>query len=186
MVMLAAKDARTHSYFSHRFMNTLLHPAFRYMLSDDEGVISLMSKVRPLVASFQANKSILSFCALLTVALSNYAHRSQTASPIRVEAFSMVKVYVIIMQSIELNCCAGRQHIGALFDILACYVLAPPMGITFAFCVHLRLRGLWIGMVSCMTNGSSNFFALRSNRTVDCGTMWICCCLVVDRLGLGN
>ena len=41
----------------------------------------------------------------------------------------------------------GRQHLGALFNIIAYYVLALPMGITLAFHprIHLGLQGLWIG-----------------------------------------
>ncbi|KII85984.1 hypothetical protein PLICRDRAFT_700758 [Plicaturopsis crispa FD-325 SS-3] len=43
----------------------------------------------------------------------------------------------------------GRQHLGALFNIVAYYVLALPLGITLAFHprVHLGLQGLWIGQV---------------------------------------
>ncbi|KAJ6561192.1 MATE efflux family protein [Mycena vulgaris] len=43
----------------------------------------------------------------------------------------------------------GRQHLGALFNCVAYYVLALPLGITLAF--HRRtalgLQGLWIGQV---------------------------------------
>ncbi|KAJ6581120.1 MOP flippase [Mycena capillaripes] len=43
----------------------------------------------------------------------------------------------------------GRQHLGALFNLVAYYVLALPMGVTLAF--HSRtalgLQGLWIGQV---------------------------------------
>ena len=41
----------------------------------------------------------------------------------------------------------GRQHLGALFNLVAYYVLALPLGITLAFHpkVHLGLEGLWIG-----------------------------------------
>ncbi|EMD40035.1 hypothetical protein CERSUDRAFT_45456, partial [Gelatoporia subvermispora B] len=43
----------------------------------------------------------------------------------------------------------GRQHLGAIFNVVAYYVLALPMGITLAFHprTHLGLRGLWIGQV---------------------------------------
>ncbi|KAH9925380.1 MATE efflux family protein [Epithele typhae] len=43
----------------------------------------------------------------------------------------------------------GRQHLGALFNLVAYYVLALPLGITLAFHprTHLGLQGLWIGQV---------------------------------------
>ncbi|KAJ7173576.1 MATE efflux family protein [Mycena filopes] len=43
----------------------------------------------------------------------------------------------------------GRQHLGALFNCVAYYVLALPMGITLAFHPRtaLGLQGLWIGQV---------------------------------------
>ncbi|KAJ3512451.1 hypothetical protein NLJ89_g3512 [Agrocybe chaxingu] len=43
----------------------------------------------------------------------------------------------------------GRQHLGALFNLVAYYVLALPMGITMAFHakLNLGLQGLWIGQV---------------------------------------
>ncbi|KAI6023771.1 MATE efflux family protein [Pisolithus microcarpus] len=43
----------------------------------------------------------------------------------------------------------GRQHLGAIFNIIAYYVLALPIGITLAFStrIHLGLKGLWIGQV---------------------------------------
>ncbi|KIJ65467.1 hypothetical protein HYDPIDRAFT_187260 [Hydnomerulius pinastri MD-312] len=41
----------------------------------------------------------------------------------------------------------GRQHLGAVFNIIAYYVLALPIGITLAFRRHMGLQGLWIGQV---------------------------------------
>ncbi|CAK5267436.1 unnamed protein product [Mycena citricolor] len=43
----------------------------------------------------------------------------------------------------------GRQHLGALFNCVAYYVLALPFGITLAFHprTQLGLQGLWIGQV---------------------------------------
>ncbi|KAF8815439.1 MOP flippase [Phlegmacium glaucopus] len=43
----------------------------------------------------------------------------------------------------------GRQHLGALFNIIAYYILALPLGITMAFHskINLGLQGLWIGQV---------------------------------------
>ena len=42
----------------------------------------------------------------------------------------------------------GRQHLGAIFNLVAYYVLALPVGISLAFHprIHLGLEGLWIGM----------------------------------------
>jgi len=41
----------------------------------------------------------------------------------------------------------GRQHLGALFNVIAYYILALPLGITMAFHpkIDLGLQGLWIG-----------------------------------------
>ena len=41
----------------------------------------------------------------------------------------------------------GRQHLGALFNVIAYYILALPLGITMAFHpkLALGLQGLWIG-----------------------------------------
>ncbi|KAJ7065323.1 MATE efflux family protein [Mycena amicta] len=43
----------------------------------------------------------------------------------------------------------GRQHLGALFNCVAYYVLALPLGITLAFSQRtaLGLQGLWIGTI---------------------------------------
>jgi MATE family multidrug resistance protein len=43
----------------------------------------------------------------------------------------------------------GRQQLGALFNLVAYYILALPMGIILAFHskLALGLRGLWIGQV---------------------------------------
>ncbi|KAH8082014.1 MATE efflux family protein [Cristinia sonorae] len=43
----------------------------------------------------------------------------------------------------------GRQHLGAMFNLVAYYVLALPLGITLAFHprTHRGLEGLWIGQV---------------------------------------
>ena len=48
----------------------------------------------------------------------------------------------------------GRQHLGALFNLIAYYVLALPMGITLAFHpkTHLGLQGLWIGACSNLSS----------------------------------
>ncbi|KAF9485569.1 MOP flippase [Pholiota conissans] len=82
------------------------------LFSDDRDVVLLVSKVMPLVASFQVADGLAGSCGGVL--------RGQ-----------------------------GRQHLGALFNIIAYYVLALPMGITLAFHpkINLGLQGLWIGQV---------------------------------------
>ncbi|VDC05078.1 unnamed protein product [Peniophora sp. CBMAI 1063] len=41
----------------------------------------------------------------------------------------------------------GRQHLGAVFNVVAYYILALPIGISLAFKYDLGLAGLWIGQV---------------------------------------
>ncbi|KAH9841949.1 MOP flippase [Rhodofomes roseus] len=43
----------------------------------------------------------------------------------------------------------GRQHLGAIFNLVAYYVLALPLGVTLAFHprTHMGLQGLWLGQV---------------------------------------
>ncbi|KAI0923316.1 hypothetical protein AcV5_007385 [Taiwanofungus camphoratus] len=83
---------------------------FGYIFSDDKAVVVLVSKVMPLVASFQIADGLAGSCGGVL--------RGQ-----------------------------GRQHLGAVFNLIAYYVLALPMGITLAFHprTHLGLQGLWIG-----------------------------------------
>ncbi|KAL7280218.1 hypothetical protein ACG7TL_006637 [Trametes sanguinea] len=85
---------------------------FGYLYSDDDDVVRLVSKVMPLVASFQIADGLAGSCGGVL--------RGQ-----------------------------GRQHLGALFNLVAYYVLALPLGITLAFHpnTHLGLQGLWIGQV---------------------------------------
>ncbi|OJT12802.1 hypothetical protein TRAPUB_10637 [Trametes pubescens] len=85
---------------------------FGYLYSDDEDVVILVSKVMPLVASFQIADGLAGSCGGVL--------RGQ-----------------------------GRQHLGALFNLVAYYVLALPLGITLAFHpkTHMGLQGLWIGQV---------------------------------------
>ncbi|KAL6297947.1 MOP flippase [Sparassis latifolia] len=85
---------------------------FGYIFSDDTAVVLLVSKVMPLVASFQIADGLAGSCGGVL--------RGQ-----------------------------GRQHLGALFNLVAYYVLALPLGITLAFHrrTRLGLQGLWIGQV---------------------------------------
>jgi len=85
---------------------------FGYIFSKDVDVARLVSKVMPLVASFQIADGLVGSCGGVL--------RGQ-----------------------------GRQHLGALFNLAAYYVLALPVGITLAFHprTHLGLQGLWIGQV---------------------------------------
>lgn len=85
---------------------------FGYIFSDDENVVKLVSKVMPLVASFQIADGLAGSCGGVL--------RGQ-----------------------------GRQHLGALFNLIAYYVLALPLGITLAFHArtHMGLQGLWVGQV---------------------------------------
>jgi len=85
---------------------------FGFLFSDDLDVVSLVSKVMPLVASFQVADGLAGSCGGVL--------RGQ-----------------------------GRQHLGALFNIIAYYILALPLGITMAFHpkLALGLQGLWIGQV---------------------------------------
>ncbi|KAL1718056.1 mate-domain-containing protein [Schizophyllum commune] len=83
---------------------------FGYLFSDDEAVVKLVSKVMPLVASFQVADGLAGSCGGVL--------RGQ-----------------------------GRQHLGAVFNLVAYYVLALPMGVSLAFKTPLGLQGLWIGQV---------------------------------------
>lgn len=68
----------------------------------------LVSKVMPLVASFQVADGLAGSCGGVL--------RGQ-----------------------------GRQHLGALFNLVAYYVLALPVGISLALKTPLGLVGLWMG-----------------------------------------
>ncbi|KAG1812869.1 MATE efflux family protein [Suillus subaureus] len=83
---------------------------FGYIFSDDEDVVRLVSKVMPLVASFQIADGLANSCGGVL--------RGQ-----------------------------GKQHLGAMFNLVAYYILALPIGITLAFKTGLGLQGLWIGQV---------------------------------------
>ncbi|KIM90270.1 hypothetical protein PILCRDRAFT_94817 [Piloderma croceum F 1598] len=85
---------------------------FGYIFSKEVDVVRLVSKVMPLVASFQIADGLVGSCGGVL--------RGQ-----------------------------GRQHLGAIFNLVAYYVLALPVGIGLAFHsrTHLGLQGLWIGQV---------------------------------------
>ncbi|KAH9841948.1 MATE efflux family protein [Rhodofomes roseus] len=89
---------------------------FGYVFSEDEEVIRRVSKVMPLVASFQIWDCLAGSCGGVLRGL-------------------------------------GRQHLGAMFNLIAYYVLALPMGIALAFLpqMQLGLQGLWIGQVVALT-----------------------------------
>jgi len=59
-----------------------------------------------------------------------------------------VRAHTRVYQGAVLTPYLGRQHLGAIFNLVAYYVLALPVGITLAFHprTHLGLQGLWIGM----------------------------------------
>ncbi|KAF9262530.1 MOP flippase [Marasmius fiardii PR-910] len=97
-----------------------------YVMSDDESVVLLVSKVMPLVASFQISDGLAGSCG--------GALRGQ-----------------------------GRQHLGAIFNFIAYYIIALPVGITLAFhkSTQLGLQGLWIGQVVGLTIvGICEFFVI--------------------------
>lgn len=54
----------------------------------------------------------------------------------------------------------GRQHLGAIFNLVAYYVLALPVGIGLAFHsqTHLGLQGLWIGIWHCKLSKFRHLF----------------------------
>jgi len=83
---------------------------FGYLFSDDVAVVALVSRVLPLVASFQIADGLAGSCGGVL--------RGQ-----------------------------GRQHLGALFNLVAYYVLALPLGIALAFRYSKGLEGLWVGQV---------------------------------------
>ncbi|KIL64936.1 hypothetical protein M378DRAFT_192492 [Amanita muscaria Koide BX008] len=97
---------------------------FGYIYSDDEDVALLVSKVMPLVASFQIADGLANACGGVL--------RGQ-----------------------------GRQQLGAVFNIIAYYVLALPIGIMLAFSFNLGLQGLWIGQViGLFTVGVSEYLVV--------------------------
>lgn len=91
--------------------------SFGYIFSDDLKVAQLVSKVMPLVASFQVADGLVGSCGGIL--------RGQ-----------------------------GRQHLGALFNIVAYYIIALPLGITLAFHskIQMGLQGLWIGAFPVSVN----------------------------------
>lgn len=94
----------------------------------------LVSKVMPLVASFQVADGLAGSCGGVL--------RGQG-----MRHYSTVCVHSLTRSFVAT---AGRQHLGALFNLVAYYVLALPIGITLAFYHNQGLQGLWIGkMIPC-------------------------------------
>jgi MATE family multidrug resistance protein len=100
---------------------------FGYLFSDDEDVVELVSLILPLVASFQIADGLAASCGgvLRGQGIWVLTQRGRHADALR----------------------AGRQHLGALFNLVSYYVLALPLGITLAFRYSQGLYGLWIGQV---------------------------------------
>lgn len=82
----------------------------------------------PLVASFQVADGLAGSCGGVL--------RGQGQLP-----------QIVMWHYLKLLGNLGRQHLGALFNIIAYYILALPLGITMAFHrkIGLGLQGLWIG-----------------------------------------
>ncbi|KAI0061883.1 MOP flippase [Artomyces pyxidatus] len=100
---------------------------YGYIFSDDERVVQLVSQVMPLVASFQIADGLAGSCGGVL--------RGQGWFP----ACSLNRELTLRL--------TGRQHLGALFNLIAYYILALPLGLSLAFNSHYGLRGLWIGQV---------------------------------------
>jgi MATE family multidrug resistance protein len=83
---------------------------FGLLYTSDPSVVHLVSKVMPLVASFQVADGLAGACGGVL--------RGQ-----------------------------GQQHLGAIFNLFAYYVLALPLGITLALRTSMGLQGLWVGQV---------------------------------------
>ncbi|KAJ3799579.1 MOP flippase, partial [Lentinula aff. detonsa] len=62
----------------------------------------------------------------------------------------------------------GRQHLGAIFNFVAYYVLALPLGIFLAFRLDYGLKGLWIGQVVGLT-----LVGVGEYATIWFGTDWV-------------
>jgi len=128
VAMMASKDASSLFKTAHwAFINFPLQ-VFGLLFSDDRDVVLLVSKVMPLVASFQVADGLAGSCGGVL--------RGQGI----VNSTSSTDHRLIVRST-------GRQHLGALFNVIAYYVLALPMGITLAFHSNLNygLQGLWIG-----------------------------------------
>ena len=122
-----------------------LPQVFGLLFSDDRDVVLLVSKVMPLVASFQVADGLAGSCGGVLRGQGNIISAS-------------------LMDHKLIICSTGRQHLGALFNVIAYYVLALPMGITLAFHPSLNygLQGLWVGESTV----SFLFVYIPLNRTI--------------------
>jgi multidrug resistance protein, MATE family len=125
IVMMATKDVEISFSFIYETYQHVIQ-VYGYLFTDDIAVVKLVSKVMPLVASFQVADGLAGSCGGVL--------RGQGISR-ELSCSSLTQVL----------CLSGRQHLGALFNIIAYYVLALPLGITLAFKARLGLQGLWIG-----------------------------------------
>lgn len=90
------------------------------------------------------------------------ASRSQTVSQAPAAAYCVVKAcsfVSVLPSSTYLVTLQGRQHLGALFNFVAYYIIALPLGIALAFLpqAHMGLQGLWIGYSNLFW--SSSYYA---------------------------
>ncbi|KAH9919007.1 mate-domain-containing protein, partial [Fomitopsis serialis] len=104
---------------------------FGFLFSDDTDVVALVSRVMPFVASFQIADGLAGSCGGVL-----RGQDKQSASQLISRQPNAIRL-------------PGRQHLGAMFNLVAYYVLALPLGITLAFHqrTHMGLQGLWLGQV---------------------------------------
>jgi MATE family multidrug resistance protein len=124
--LIASKDVRAFIRLKSRASSNHVSQVFGFIYTDDVSVVKLVSKVMPLVASFQVADGLAGSCGGVLRGQGAFL-RSCARKPKLTGALT------------------GRQHLGALFNVVAYYILALPMGISLAFKAGLGLQGLWIG-----------------------------------------